>query len=204
MKRAVDLLVSSLVLLLGAPVFGLLGVCVILDSGRPIFFKQLRVGRGGRNFWLWKFRSMRMSSAGPSITVAGDRRVTRIGRILRASKLDELPQFWNVFRGDMSLVGPRPEVSEFVEIFRERYERVLTVRPGMTDLASIQYRDEEGILAQSDNPQAEYVRKILPAKLDLAEDYIRRQSFWLDAKILLKTFWAVIPRRSYSNRVKKG
>ncbi len=190
LKRAFDLLVSSSVLLLGAPVFGILAICVVVDSGRPVFFRQLRIGRGGRAFQVWKFRSM-TPSAGAPITVGGDQRITRIGKILRATKLDELPQFWNVFRGEMSLVGPRPELPEYVELFKEQYQRVLQVRPGITDLASIQYRDEEGILARSAEPCLDYVRTILPAKLELAEEYIRRQTLWLDIQILVKTVLAV-------------
>jgi lipopolysaccharide/colanic/teichoic acid biosynthesis glycosyltransferase len=136
---------------------------------------------------------MRPDGVGPSITVSGDKRVTRVGRYLRASKLDEFPQLWNVLIGEMSLVGPRPEVPEYVELFRLRYEHILSVRPGITDLASIRFRGEERILAASQDPLQEYVKAILPQKLTLAEEYIRRRSVWLDLWILLKTvsivFW---------------
>lgn len=186
---------SGAVILFGAPIFLLIALAVILDSGRPVFYSQRRVGKGFRPFLLHKFRSMTVNSRGPTITVSGDRRITIVGSFLRATKLDELPQFWNVLRGEMSLVGPRPELPEFVALFPERYEMVLQVQPGITDLASIEFRDEGAILARSADPQSEYVRTILPAKLDLAEEYIRRQSLWLDVELLWKTFVVVAGRR---------
>jgi lipopolysaccharide/colanic/teichoic acid biosynthesis glycosyltransferase len=191
LKRSLDVVASASVLLLGAPVFGVVACCIVADSGRPVFFSQLRVGRGGQLFRLWKFRSMSPKVSGPHITVCGDPRITRFGRLMRRTKLDEFAQFWNVLIGDMSLVGPRPEVPEYVAMFPDRYARVLQVRPGITDLASIEFRDEERILAMSENPGAEYVQTILPAKLDLAEEYVRRQSLWLDLKILCRTALAV-------------
>ncbi|MBI4442265.1 MAG: sugar transferase [Acidobacteria bacterium] len=187
LKRLFDIITSAAVLILSAPFLLLIAAAVWIDSGRPIFYSQWRVGKDFRKFRIRKFRSMRTGGHGASITVSGDRRVTRIGRVLRAAKLDELPQFWNVLRGDMSLVGPRPEVSEYVELFMERYRRVLTLRPGITDLASIQFRNEEQLLADSEEPMREYVRRILPAKLDLAEEYLRKRSFFLDLSVLFRT-----------------
>ena len=137
---------------------------------------------------------MRSGASGPSVTVGGDSRVTRVGAVLRAAKLDELPQFWNVLRGDMSLVGPRPEVPEYVELYRERYSKVLSVRPGITDLASLVYRSEEGILAAQADPEKHYREVVLPAKLKLAEDYMARQSLALDTAILFRTLLAVLGR----------
>jgi lipopolysaccharide/colanic/teichoic acid biosynthesis glycosyltransferase len=124
---------------------------------------------------------------GPLITVQGDSRITRVGRILRKTKIDELPQLWNVLRGDMSLVGPRPEIPEYVEQFKARYERILAIRPGITDLASIRFRNEEELLAASREPLREYVERVLPLKLDLADEYIRTASFSSDLSILLRT-----------------
>jgi lipopolysaccharide/colanic/teichoic acid biosynthesis glycosyltransferase len=135
---------------------------------------------------------MRPAAGGPLITVNGDGRVTRVGAVLRALKLDELPQFWNVLRGDMSLVGPRPEVGPYVDLYRDRYAKILTVRPGITDLASLAYRHEEKILAAQPDPQRFYCEVILPAKLDLADRYIGTQSLAMDAGILARTFVAAL------------
>jgi len=149
------------------------------------------MGLGFRRFHILKFRTMRVAG-GPSVTVAGDNRVTRIGRILRATKLDELPQLWNVLRGDMSLVGPRPEVPEYVDLYRERYRKVLKVRPGITDLASIRFRNEEELLSRSGDPLKEYAERILPAKLDFAEEYVSTHTLFGDISILFRTATAII------------
>ena len=135
-----------------APVFAAIAVAVLLDSGLPVLYSQERVGQGFRRFRIWKFRSMRRNNSGHRITARGDSRITRVGKFLRATKLDELPQFWNVFVGDMSLVGPRPEVFEYVEMYRERYRGILTVRPGITDLATMKFRDEENVLGTASGP----------------------------------------------------
>ena len=195
MKRCVDLSVSLLVLLLLGPLMGAIALAVRLDSGAPIFFRQRRVGLGFQPFEILKFRTMRARSGGPSVTVAGDDRITRVGRFLRITKLDELPQFWNVLRGEMSLVGPRPEVPLYVEMFRERYSSILTVRPGITDLASIEFRNEEQVLAQSPDPLREYRERVLPTKLALAEEYVRTRCLLLDASILLRTVAAIVSSR---------
>ena len=195
MKRLFDIAVSGAVLLLGMPLLIVIGALVWIDSGRPVFFAQERAGRGFKRFRIWKFRSMRADASGPPVTVAGDSRVTRLGTILRAVKLDELPQFWNVLRGDMSLVGSRPEVPEYVELYREQYSRVLTMRPGITDLASLVYRQEESILAAHPDPEKHYREVVLPAKLKLSEDYMARQSLALDVAILFRTFLAVLDGR---------
>jgi lipopolysaccharide/colanic/teichoic acid biosynthesis glycosyltransferase len=191
-KRALDLVVSGVAIVLLAPVIAAIAAAVLLDSGSPVFYGQERVGLDFRRFRIWKFRSMRPSNSGSKITVRGDSRITRIGRVLRATKLDELPQLWNVFVGQMSLVGPRPEVPEYVEMYRNRYEAILTVRPGITDLASIQFRDEEVILAASADPIEYYTSQILPAKLDLADAYLRKRSLLLDMSIILRTLGAVV------------
>jgi len=158
----------------------------------PVLFRHRRVGLGFRQFEILKFRTMRIQASGPAVTVAGDSRITRVGKFLRATKLDELPQFWNVLIGDMSLVGPRPEVEEYVYLFRDRYRNILKIRPGITDIASIRYRNEESLLAKGADPLREYTQSILPMKLDLAEEYIRTRSLRLDCLILLKTFLAIL------------
>ena len=191
-KRLIDIVASALGLLLLAPLLLLVAVAIYLGSGRPILYSQDRVGRAFRRFRIWKFRSMRPHPEGSPITISGDKRVTRIGRLLRATKLDELPQLWNVLRGDMSLVGPRPELPEYVDLYRERYEKILTVRPGITDLASVLFRSEEDTLASSPDPLADYVNRVLPAKLELAEEYVRMQSLLLDFSILGRTMLAVL------------
>lgn len=192
MKRLFDIAVSGIVIAILAPVFAAIAVAVFLDSGLPVFYSQERVGRGFRRFRIWKFRSMQRNSSGPGITVRGDSRVTRVGEFLRAAKLDELPQFWNVLVGDMSVVGPRPEIFEYVEMYRERYRRILTVRPGITDLASVRFRDEESVLSVAPGDLNEYyTQHVLPAKLDLADEYLMKRSLLFDISILLRTFGAV-------------
>lgn len=197
MKRLFDMLFSAVALLAALPLLLLIGVAVVLDSGFPVFFSQLRVGRDFQIFSLWKFRTMRASASGPAVTAEGDARVTRVGRLLRKSKLDELPQFWNVLRGEMSIVGPRPEVPEFVAIYTERYRKVLSVRPGITDFASICFRNEEAILGKSLDPLRSYREHILPVKLDLAEYYVQTQSMAGDLNIIAKTLMvSLCPSRS--------
>jgi lipopolysaccharide/colanic/teichoic acid biosynthesis glycosyltransferase len=191
LKRFCDILLSAVALIALSPLLLLLSLCVILDSGFPVFFSHVRVGKDFRRFHLWKIRSMRSPASGPQITVSGDPRVTRFGRWLRAAKLDEVPQFWNVLRGDMSLVGPRPEVPEYVEQFQVRYARLLAIRPGITDLASIRFCNEEELLAASAEPLREYVERVLPLKLDLAEEYLQTASFSKDLSILFRTAFAM-------------
>jgi lipopolysaccharide/colanic/teichoic acid biosynthesis glycosyltransferase len=164
-----------------------------LGSVGPIFFTQRRIGRGFVPFSLYKFRTMVpiAPKVGPKITVAGDPRVTRIGRVLRATKLDELPQLLNVIKGDMSLVGPRPEVPEYVDLFVDDYRQILALRPGITDLASIKYRNEAEVLARSEDPEREYVTRILPDKIALAEEYVRRSSLAFDLKLIFLTLSSI-------------
>src|SRR5579872_6427344 len=192
LKRFVDVVVSAGVLLLMSPLLTALALAIWMDSGTPVLFRHQRVGLAFRLFHVLKFRTMRVQTSGPSVTVSGDDRVTAVGKYLRMAKLDELPQFWNVLVGDMSLVGPRPEVAEYVELFRERYRRVLTVKPGITDLASIRFRYEERILAGSPEPLREYTEHILPAKLELAEEYVNTHSALKDVSILFHTAVAIV------------
>lgn len=195
MKRAFDIVVSAALLLTASPLFAAIAVLVWFDSGRPILFSQERVGRGFRRFRIWKFRSMRPGNSGPAITVAGDRRVTRIGAFLRAAKLDELPQFWNVLTGDMSLVGPRPEVPEYVELYRAEYARVLQVRPGITDPGSVVFRHEEELLSSVKEPERFYREVVLPRKLRLAAEYVDSRSLASDVRILFRTLAVMLSSR---------
>lgn len=192
LKRCVDIALSSLGLVLLSPILAAIALAVWLDSGSPVLFRQERVGLGFRRFQILKFRTMHVENAGPSVTVAGDRRITRIGNFLRHTKLDELPQLWNVLRADLSLVGPRPEVPQYVELFTERYRTVLMVRPGITDLASIRFRNEEQILSRSGEPLREYAERVLPAKLTLAEEYVRTHTVAGDVGILFRTIAAIV------------
>src|SRR5919106_5366505 len=195
-KRGFDIFfaVASLVLL--SPIMVLATLLIKCDSKGPVLFKQERIGRAFCPFLIYKFRTMRqdLDNKGRLITIGEDPRVTRIGRVLRKTKIDELPQLINVLKGDMSFVGPRPEVRHFVELFRREYEEILTVRPGITDLASLKYRDEASLLAASANPEEEYVRSILPDKLRLAEEYIRQSSLRTDLLLILQTLMKLLGR----------
>ena len=192
LKRIVDIALSALALLWLSPLLIVVALAVWLESGRPILFRQERVGLRFSRFHILKFRTMRVQSDGPLVTVAGDKRISKIGRFLRLTKMDELPQFWNVLRGDMSVVGPRPELPVYVEFYKERYRSILAVRPGITDIASIYFRNEEAILAQSRDPLCEYRECILPAKLDLADKYIQERSVRGDFAIIARTAIATV------------
>jgi len=189
MKCIFDILMATIGLVILAPLFLIVAVLIKLDSPGPIFFRQERMGRGFRPFFIYKFRTMVWDTLGKgrTITVDNDPRITRAGRLLRATKIDELPQLINVFKGDMSFVGPRPEIRQYVELFRRDYEEILKIRPGITDLASVKYRNEATILGQAENPEDEYVRRVLPEKIELAKDYLQRSSLVFDLALLFKT-----------------
>jgi len=194
-KRLFDIAFALLALLLLGPLLLLVALWVRLDSPGPVFFRQQRVGRGGQLFDIVKFRTMRTGAEamGPQITVGQDTRITHAGAWLRRSKVDELPQFINVLRGDMSVVGPRPEVPRYVAQYpADVRQAVLSVRPGITDLASIEFRDESALLARSSDPERTYVEQILPAKLRHAQEYVRTRSLWLDLRIIARTVLAVL------------
>ena len=194
--RLFDIACAAAGLLLLAPVLAALAVVILCDDGPPVFFGQTRVGRKGRPFRIWKFRTMRTGSRGMVITAAGDPRVTRAGAVLRRCKLDELPQLFNVLKGDMSLVGPRPEVPEYVQLEAPIWQAVLQVRPGVTDLATLLYRDEEKLLGASDDPNAFYREIVLPAKLRLNLGYLRSRSFLRDLRLILLTIrYSLFPER---------
>jgi lipopolysaccharide/colanic/teichoic acid biosynthesis glycosyltransferase len=186
-RQALDQFVSLVALALLSPVLAIIAAAVFLEMGRPILFKQVRVGLKGDRFELLKFRTMRAAKGGASLTVSGDSRITRVGGVLRKFKLDELPQLWNVVRGEMRLVGPRPELPQFVDLGNPVWSSVLQVPPGITDPASIAYRNENDLLASVSNPIEFYEKTVLPAKLALNLEYLKKQSLWLDMRVLLRT-----------------
>ena len=194
-KRAFDLLGAGLALLLLAPLMAAVALWVRLDSPGPVFFRQQRVGRHGVPFMIHKFRTMRTGAEGMPLTVGDDPRITRAGRFLRRTRLDELPQFIDVLQGAMSLVGPRPEVPRYVALYPPALrERALAVRPGLTDPASLDFIDEAALLAAAADPEREYVERILPAKLQRAAEYAESASLATDLAVLARTLWALLRR----------
>ena len=195
-KRALDLLVSTLGLLLLAPLLLGLAAWIRLDSPGPVFFRQQRVGRHGRPFRIHKFRTMRHAAGGLALTVGDDARITRAGRWLRRTRLDELPQLIDVLLGDMSLVGPRPEVPRYVALYPPALrERVLSVRPGITDPVSLAHLDEAARLAAAADPEREYIEVILPAKLAAAAAYADSASWRTDLAVIWRTLRVLLGRR---------
>lgn len=194
MKRLFDIVASGLGLVCLSPLFAVLAVWIKCDSKGPVFYRQIRVGKGNRDFRLFKFRSMRpYSDRLGLITVGGhDPRVTRSGYYIRKYKLDEFPQLINVFKGDMSLVGPRPEVRKYVDMYTPEQMRVLDVRPGITSLASIRYRNENEILAASDDPDRTYIEQVMPDKLAIDLEYVDRATLWNDIKLIFSTFREIL------------
>lgn len=194
MKRLFDIACSLIGLLVLFPLFLIVSILIVLDSGFPVFYKQSRVGKDNIEFSLWKFRSMHTDADKRGLLTVGDRdpRITRIGLILRKTKLDELPQLINVLLGDMSLVGPRPEVRKFVDHYTEEQMRVLSIRPGITDNASIRFRNETEILAAQEDPERYYIDRILPEKIELYLKYVDSRSFFGDLKMIFNTFVAII------------
>jgi lipopolysaccharide/colanic/teichoic acid biosynthesis glycosyltransferase len=194
MKRTFDILVAAIGLVLLLPLFLVIAILIKIDSHGPIFFRQERIGKRFRPFLIYKFRTMVENAfdKGSPITYGDDSRITRAGQILRKSKIDELPQLINVLKGEMTFVGPRPEVRQFVELFRQDYEEILKVRPGITDLASLKYRDEAEILGRSGNPRDEYLTRVLPDKINLGKQYVRSSSFVFDLRLIFKTLFKLL------------
>lgn len=194
MKRFFDILASGLGLIALSPLFAVLAVWIKADSKGPVFYRQTRVGRNNRDFRLYKFRSMRPNSDKLGlITVGGhDPRVTRSGYYIRKYKLDEFPQLINVFIGDMSLVGPRPEVRKYVDMYTPEQMHVLDVRPGITSLASIRYRNENEILAAADDPDKAYIEKVMPDKLAIDLEYVSKANLLTDISLIFTTFKAIL------------
>ena len=191
-KRLLDVFVTLLLMPLALPLMAAIALWVRLDSPGPALFRQPRVGRGGRLFRIHKFRTMHQAEAGLPITARGDARITRAGRWLRATKLDELPQLIDVLAGDMSLVGPRPEVPRYMALYPEEARRlILSVRPGITDRAAIEFRDEERLLAAADDLERTYVEQVMPIKQRHYLDYVAQHSVAGDLRILLDTVRAL-------------
>ena len=189
LKRTFDILFSSIGLLMLFPVFLVMAVWIKADSEGPVFYRQVRVGMHGKLFRIFKFRSMRLGSDKASQITIGERdsRITRSGIIIRKYKLDELPQLINVFTGDMSFVGPRPEVPKYVDLYTEAQRHVLDVRPGITDMASIKYINENELLGKANNPEDYYIHTIMPDKLSINLEYVKNNSFMDDVTIIFKT-----------------
>lgn len=196
MKRLFDIIASGLGLICLSPLFLVLSVWIKLDSAGPVFYRQIRVGRYNRDFRLYKFRSMRVNADKQGlITVGGrDPRVTRSGYYIRKYKLDEFPQLINVLIGDMSLVGPRPEVRKYVELYTPEQMHVLDVRPGITSLASIRYRNENDILAAAEDPDRCYVEQVMPDKLAIDLEYVNKASLWNDIRLIFSTLKEIITK----------
>jgi lipopolysaccharide/colanic/teichoic acid biosynthesis glycosyltransferase len=196
MKRIFDILFSLVVLVIGIPFGLLIALAIVIDSRGRVIYKQKRVGRDNVDFQLYKFRTMCTDAdKGSPITVSDhDSRITKTGTFLRKYKIDEFPQFLNILKGEMSIVGPRPEVRKYVDLYTPEQMRVLTVRPGLTDYASIRYVNENEILAASDNPEETYIHEIMPDKLALNLQYIEEQSIWVDVKIMFMTLKAIVVR----------
>lgn len=194
MKRTFDIVFSLVGIIILLPVFAVISLFIVLDSKGGIFYRQERSGKGGRIFKVLKFRTMRPDSFSKGALTVGSRdsRITNIGFYLRKYKLDELPQLFNVLKGDMSFVGPRPEVKKYTDLYDQRQIRVLSVRPGITDYASIRFRNENDLLAESSDPEKLYIDKIMPDKLDLNLKYIDDNNLFKDVKIILDTFYAIV------------
>lgn len=194
-KRAFDVAAAAAGLVVLSPVLLAVAAAMKLTDPGPVFFCQTRAGLGSKPFKIFKFRTMRAEGGGAQITSDGDARVTPLGRLLRRTKIDELPQLFNVLRGDMSVVGPRPEVPRYVELFKNDYELILSVKPGITDYAAIKYRDEEAVLAAYRDAEEGYVTKVLPDKIALYRRYIADIGFSTDMRIILATASKIVAGR---------
>jgi lipopolysaccharide/colanic/teichoic acid biosynthesis glycosyltransferase len=195
LPRPVEVGLALAGLVCAAPVLAVAGLAVAVTSGLPVFFRQTRIGRGGVPFTLIKVRTMRSGGSGPAVTARGDQRVTAIGRLLRRAKIDELPELWNVVRGDMSLVGPRPEVPELVDPADPLWREVLRVRPGLTDPVTVRLRDEEKILAEASDPARFYRQTLQPQKLLGYVEYLGVRTWRRDLRVLWETALAVLHLR---------
>lgn len=197
MKRLFDIVASGLGLVALSPLFLIIAIWIKLDSKGPVFYRQVRVGRHNKDFRIFKFRSMRVGSdKGSLVTIGGrDPRVTRSGYWIRKFKLDELPQLINVFIGDMSLVGPRPEVRHYVDYWTPEQMHVLDVRPGITDPASIKFRNENKLMEQAEDPEKYYIEVIMQEKIKLYLEYVEKHNFFYDIGLIFKTFWVIVKEK---------
>lgn len=193
LKRLIDITLSGGTLICISWILLIVAVIIKMTSTGPIFFRQERVGRRRKIFRMIKFRTMVVDAPklGAAVTTKGDPRITGIGRILRRTKLDELPEIWNVFTGDMSLVGPRPEVQKYVNHYPSSWDKVFDVRPGLTDIATLQFRDEESVLEEAIDHEQAYIKVVMGVKMEMALAYVDRRSLWLDFKILFLTVWGI-------------
>lgn len=194
LKRTFDFIAAVIGLILLSPYFIIVSILVKLNSRGPIFYGGKRVGQGGGVFTMYKFRTMvtDAESLGPSVTYDEDPRITRVGHWLRKARLDEFPQLWNVLKGDMSLVGPRPEAVYYFERYTDEQKQIFQVKPGMTGMTQIRFRHEEDLLTNPETLDRDYLEKVLPPKVALDLDYIKRQSFWLDISLIFETLWVVL------------
>lgn len=194
LKRLFDLIFSLFGLVLLAPLLTVISLAIVIESKGGIFYRQLRVGRYGKEFYLYKFRSMKPGADKKGLLTVGGRdpRITQLGYYLRKFKLDELPQLFNVLNGSMSLVGPRPEVKKYVDLYTDEQRIVLNVRPGITDYASLQYFSENEILGNSSDPEKTYIEVVMPAKLELNKKYIEEAGIWTDCKIIFRTILKIV------------
>ncbi len=193
LKRVFDWLFSLIFLIVLSPVFLILAIWIKLDSRGPVFYKQQRVGKDGKDFWLYKFRSMRVGSDKSGLLTVGGRdpRITSSGYFIRKYKLDEFPQLINVFLGEMSVVGPRPEVRKYVNLYNAEQLRVLSVRPGISDFASIRYRNENDLLEKAENPEQFYIDEVMPEKLRINLEYVEKANLATDIRIIFATLAAI-------------
>ncbi len=196
MKRLFDIVVSTIILCCFFPFGILLSIAIALESRGGVFYRQERIGKNGVPFKLWKFRTMRKDSDKLGKLTVGmrDPRITRVGLFIRKVKLDEFPQFLNVLSGEMSIVGPRPEVREYVDLYTEDQREILKVKPGITDYASLEYFKENELLGQSENPRETYIHEVMPAKIELNKKYISNPGISTDLKIMWKTFLKIVSR----------
>lgn len=197
MKRLFDIVASGMGLIVLSPIFLILAIWIKLDSKGPVFYRQVRVGRNNNDFRIFKFRSMRVGSdKGSLVTIGGhDPRITKSGYFIRKFKFDELPQLINVFLGDMSLVGPRPEVRHYVDYWTPEQMHVLDVRPGITDPASIKFRNENELMEKAEDPEKYYIEVIMQEKIKLYLEYVENHSFFYDLGLIIKTFWVIVKER---------
>lgn len=197
MKRLFDIIASGCGLFVLSPMLIIVAIWIKVDSSGPLFFRQVRVGRYNKDFRIYKFRSMFIGSdKGSQITVGGhDSRITKSGYFIRKTKIDEFPQLINVFIGDMSLVGPRPEVRHYVDMWTPEQMHVLDVRPGITDPASIRYRNENELLEKAVDPENYYINVIMQDKIKLYLEYVEKHCFWYDVALIFKTFWTIVKER---------
>jgi lipopolysaccharide/colanic/teichoic acid biosynthesis glycosyltransferase len=192
-KRIFDFIASLIGLILLSPFLVIIGVLVKISDKGPVFYRSKRVGQNFKPFYLLKFRTMVVNAEelGPFVTKGGDQRITKIGKFLRKYKLDELPQLWNVVKGELSIVGPRPEVEKYISFYKDDYKEILKIKPGITDYAAIKFKNEEEILAKFEDVEKAYIENVLPEKIKLYKTYLNEIGFLTDLKLIFKTLWGI-------------